>query len=190
LSNSPANPNAFHTFSAAGNYNVCLIFQEPGFPVDTICKNVQIGQCCIGTIASNDTCLQNRIPFSIITGQTIFSVLWNFDDLSSGANNTSTLVSPTHLFSITGSYNISSIVNFSCGADTIYKTISVVNCSSIVGDCQVFIPNTFTPNADGLNDKFYPLTNCSFEYYECLVFNRWGQLVFKTSNQFNKWNAW
>lgn len=186
---SPANPNAFHTFSAAGNYNVCLIFQEPGFAIDTICKNVHIGQCCIGNITSNDTCLQNRILFSIITGQTISSVLWNFDDHSSGANNTSTLVSPTHLFSTTGTYNISSIVNFSCGADTIYKTISVVNCASILGDCQVFIPNTFTPNADGLNDKFYPLTNCSFEYYECLVFNRWGHLMFKTSNQFNKWNG-
>lgn len=178
----------FVTGLASGNYLVTATDQN-GCTSSSIQVTVLNDTPSGATIASNDTCLQNRIPFSIITGQTISSVLWNFDDLSSGANNTSTLVSPAHLFSTTGTYNISSIVNFSCGADTIYKTISVVNCSSIVGDCQVFIPNTFTPNADGLNDKFYPLTNCNFEYYECLVFNRWGQLVFKTSNQFNKWNG-
>jgi gliding motility-associated-like protein len=186
---SPANPNAYHIFSAAGTYNVCLTFQEPGFPIDTICMTFHIGQCCNGIISSNDTCLVDSIPFSILTGATISSVTWNFGDPSSGANNTSTLLKPTHLFSATGTYNIWSIVSFSCGVDTIFKTISVINCDSIEKDCQFFVPNVFTPNADGINDKFYPLTICPFEHYECLVYNRWGQLIFKTSNQTDKWDG-
>jgi gliding motility-associated-like protein len=40
-----------------------------------------------------------------------------------------------------------------------------------------------------INDKFYPLTNCTFEQYEFLIYNRWGELFFKTSNQTNKWDG-
>lgn len=182
-------PFPTHTFSAAGVYTICVSFQEPGFPVSTVCRTISIGLCCDGIISSNDTCLQNNIPFSILTGAKISSVIWNFGDPSSGANNTSTLLTPTHLFSGTGTYNIRSIVNFDCGVDTIFKTISVVNCDSIEEDCQLFVPNVFTANGDGINDQFYPFTKCSFEHYELLIFNRWGELIFKTSNPIDKWDG-
>jgi gliding motility-associated-like protein len=55
--------------------------------------------------------------------------------------------------------------------------------------CQLFVPKAFTPNGDGINDKFCPLTICSFQHYELLIFNRWGELIFKTSNQTNKWDG-
>ena len=182
-------PFPTHTFSSAGVYNVCVSFQEPGFPVSTVCRTISIGLCCTGIIASNDTCIQKNIPFSIITGATISNVSWDFGDPSSGLNNTSTLLTPTHLFSTAGTYTIRSIVNFSCGIDTIFKTISVANCDSIVEACKLFVPNVFTPNGDGTNDTFYPLTNCETEQYECLIFNRWGGLMFKSSNQSDKWDG-
>jgi gliding motility-associated-like protein len=34
-----------HTFSAVGTYKVCLTYQEPGFPIDTICKTISIVKC-------------------------------------------------------------------------------------------------------------------------------------------------
>ena len=34
-----------HTFSAVGTYKVCLTYQEPGFPTDTICKTISIVKC-------------------------------------------------------------------------------------------------------------------------------------------------
>jgi gliding motility-associated-like protein len=55
--------------------------------------------------------------------------------------------------------------------------------------CELYTPNAFTPNGDGINDKFYPSTICTFDYYEFLVFNRWGGLIFKTSNQSEKWDG-
>jgi gliding motility-associated-like protein len=141
------------------------------------------------SIAANDTCLENSIAFSILTGALISSATWNFDDPTSGVNNTSSSLTPTHLFSTTGTYNIKSIVNFSCVIDTIFKTLTITNCDSILEDCRLYVPNAFTPNGDGINDKFYPLTNCRFEQYEFLIFNRWGELIFKTSNQIDKWDG-
>jgi gliding motility-associated-like protein len=185
----PANPNAPHIFSAAGTYNICLTFQEPGFPVTTICKTVHIGQCCNAMILTNGNCLQNSIPFSITTGATVSSVNWNFDDPSSGANNTSTSLTPTHLFSASGTYNIRAIVNLSCGVDTIFKTLSIIKCDSVVAECQLFVPSAFTPNNDGKNDKFNPQTICPTEQFECLIYSRWGELIFKTSKQTDKWDG-
>jgi gliding motility-associated-like protein len=67
-------------------------------------------------------------------------------------------------------------------------TTSTITVNSIA-ICELYTPNAFTPNDDGINDKFYPLTICTFENYECLVYNRLGQLIFKTSNQKDKWDG-
>lgn len=268
-------PFPTHTFSSAGVYTVCVSFQEPGFPVSTVCRRIFIGLCCNGIIASSDSCLQNSIPFSILTGATITNVNWNFgdpssgsnntsiaftpthvfsqtgpynvtanivatcgsfqinypltivncspnctgtivsndtcllngtsfqvesvntinnidwdfDDVSSGTNNSSTSLTPRHQFSTTGTYNIRAIVNFSCGVDTINKTISIKKCDSTATDCELIVPNAFTPNGDGKNDKFYAVLNCPVEEYNFMIYNRWGQLVFTTSNLSGKWDG-
>jgi gliding motility-associated-like protein len=140
-------------------------------------------------IIYSDSCFGNTTQFSIQNTTGISSITWNFNDPSSGVDNTSTSLSPTHLFSTAGTYNISSIVNFACGADTIYKTISIINCDSILRPCQLFIPNAFTPNGDGMNDNFRPKANCKTEKYELMIYNRWGQVVFTTRNQYNFWDG-
>jgi gliding motility-associated-like protein len=188
-SSSPTNPNAFHTFSKTGTYNVCLSFQESGFPVDTICRTFQIGQCCNGIISSNGNCLENSISFSISTGVKISSISWDFNDPSSAENNNSISLTPKHIFSSMGTYNIRSIVNFSCGVDTIFKKIKISNCDSSKVICELYAPNSFTPDGDGLNDKFQTSTICRLDYYELSIFNRWGEQIFKTFNQTDKWDG-
>jgi gliding motility-associated-like protein len=47
---------------------------------------------------------------------------------------------------------------------------------------SVFLPNTFTPNKDGVNDVWYPRGNSSIKVRYLKVFNRWGQIVFERSN--------
>jgi len=51
-------------------------------------------------------------------------------------------------------------------------------------DCYTDIPNAFTPNNDGNNDYFYPrqLMSKGVVSFSMIVFNRWGQKVFETSN--------
>jgi len=47
---------------------------------------------------------------------------------------------------------------------------------------NLFIPNTFSPNADGMNDRFYPRGKGVFMIKSLRVFNRWGELVFERLN--------
>ena len=55
--------------------------------------------------------------------------------------------------------------------------------------CSIFIPNVFTPNGDGLNDNFYAVIGCDLDYYAMYIFNRWGQLIFESSDQYEVWDG-
>ena len=57
--------------------------------------------------------------------------------------------------------------------------IELVRCFNIPFSIQ--IPNSFTPNFDGNNDEFR-IDGTSFEVISVTIFNRWGQVVFNTSN--------
>ncbi len=50
------------------------------------------------------------------------------------------------------------------------------------GCCQLYMPNAFSPNNDGINDVFVPVTNGHFNQYRMDIFNRWGQRIFSTNN--------
>ncbi|TDX00410.1 PKD domain-containing protein [Dinghuibacter silviterrae] len=50
------------------------------------------------------------------------------------------------------------------------------------GGGNVFIPNTFSPNGDGMNDVFYPRGKGISLVKSFRIFNRWGQLVFERYN--------
>jgi gliding motility-associated-like protein len=47
---------------------------------------------------------------------------------------------------------------------------------------NLYIPNTFSPNGDGMNDRFYPRGKGVFMIKSLRVFNRWGELVFERLN--------
>lgn len=46
---------------------------------------------------------------------------------------------------------------------------------------NIFIPNTFSPNNDGMNDVFYPRGKGLFGIRNMKIFNRWGQVVYERS---------
>lgn len=56
-------------------------------------------------------------------------------------------------------------------------------------DCEPFIPTAFTPNNDGRNDKFGPLMKCRIETYEFIVVNRFGEVLFRTTDRDEKWDG-
>ena len=55
--------------------------------------------------------------------------------------------------------------------------------------CNIYIPNVFSPNGDGVNDTFLPQSNCTFQTYDFKVFDRWGSLIFQTNNETQGWNG-
>ncbi len=50
------------------------------------------------------------------------------------------------------------------------------------GEDQIFVPNTFTPNNDGLNDRFYPSGKGAVIIKRFSVYNRWGELLYDVTD--------
>lgn len=56
--------------------------------------------------------------------------------------------------------------------------------------CSVYtLPNVFTPNNDGYNDLFIPFPYTSIENIDAEIFNRYGQLVFRTNDPNMNWDG-
>lgn len=99
-------------------------------------------------------------------------------------------------------YNISSLTNPKVTVNPFKNTQYILtgknssSCSSsdtinvfVIEDCgEMFVPNAFTPNDDGVNDVLYVrgicLQNISF-----MIFNRWGERIFSTTDQKNGWDG-
>jgi gliding motility-associated-like protein len=62
------------------------------------------------------------------------------------------------------------------------KAESFVNVFVLCDNANVFIPNTFSPNGDGMNERFYPRGTGLFTIKSMKVFNRWGEVVFEKFN--------
>ena len=55
--------------------------------------------------------------------------------------------------------------------------------------CSPFVPNAFTPNGDGDNDELFLFTGCMIEDVNFLIFDRWGERVFETSDISIGWDG-
>ncbi|GAB2822017.1 T9SS type B sorting domain-containing protein [Ferruginibacter profundus] len=113
----------------------------------------------------------------------IVSWYWDF-----GNGNTSLLQQPpqqTYPFSTSiRNVPVQLIVTNNLGCkDTAVETIKVV------GNCYIAVPNAFTPNQDGINDYLYPLNAYKARDLIFKVYNRFGQLIFSTTDWTNKWDG-
>ncbi len=52
----------------------------------------------------------------------------------------------------------------------------------------IYIPNTFTPNDDGLNDVFL-VYGTGINKFEMSIFDRWGQKLFGSKDQLKGWDG-
>ncbi|MFN4910323.1 MAG: gliding motility-associated C-terminal domain-containing protein [Flavobacteriales bacterium] len=135
-----------------------------------------------------DSCLQSDISFSIATASPIIQINWNFDDPISGANNSSSSLNPSHLFSETGIYQITATVEFDCFTETVTQNINLIDClDTLSPDVSFEFPNVITPNGDGINDLFE--IQKLPEKTEVIILNRWGNVVFKSDNYQNNWDG-
>ena len=105
---------------------------------------------------------------------------WNF----AGIGN-STLEAPSFTFSGIGIYNITltATSNYGC-TDIISQQIEIGTGSTF------FVPNSFTPNGDGTNDLFLPISyGTTIDHYSLKIYNRWGELIFTSKNIENGWDG-
>jgi gliding motility-associated-like protein len=112
------------------------------------------------------------------------SYFWDFD--FNGPTSFSTLVSPCPVLfpeENGGSYEVKliGINQFGC-IDSISKTITIED------DFIVYIPNSFTPNNDLVNDEISVLHQ-GVESLEWIIFNRWGEEIFHSTDLNKSWNG-
>ncbi|MGD9492677.1 MAG: PKD domain-containing protein [Bacteroidales bacterium] len=107
---------------------------------------------------------------------------WNWD-FSDGESSTEQ--SPMHEFPNHGNYDITLIAGNSFGC---YDTTSLP--IHVAADELLYIPNAITPNGDGRNDWFMPFgAGWPVDNYEMRIYNRWGQLIFTTTDINHAWDG-
>ena len=106
--------------------------------------------------------------------------LWNFGDF---LNSTSLLRNPLFAYSVTGSYTVNLLVSNNEGC-----TDSVLHTIIIEPEFTLYIPNSFTPDNDGLNDFFAP-QGTEFDSFEMEIYNRWGERVYHTKEIDRPWDG-
>ena len=92
---------------------------------------------------------------------------------------------PNYIYTNAGNYTIIQIVanEYNC-YDTAYNNV-IIKPSTMF-----YIANSFTPNADGLNETFMPLGfNVPIKDYEFRIFDRWGKQLFYTTDLYVGWDG-
>jgi len=89
---------------------------------------------------------------------------------------------PSYHPSASGVYTV--IAANGCGRDTLAATVDFTACS-----CQLWLPNAFTPDGNGHNDSFRPLHVCAMTNFEMEIYDRYGELVFRSLNPDDAWDG-
>ena len=97
--------------------------------------------------------------------------IWN-----NGSNSNLLTIFESGLYSVSTSNK--------CGTSIDKFTVIFNDC-----DCDVFIPNTFTPDEDEFNQTFKIKTSCNFIDFHLLIYNRWGEVVFESYDADEYWDG-
>jgi gliding motility-associated-like protein len=150
---------------------------------------------CVNTSTSNVTSISVTTAFTAnpltgtapllvnFTNQSVgaSSYLWNFGDTN---NNTSTLSSPDHTYNLPGVY----VVTLTATDATSLCTISSTTTITVIENSVLIVPNVFTPNGDGKNDKFKIIAS-GMKELTCDIFNRWGTMVYAIKTVDDSWDG-
>ncbi len=134
--------------------------------------SISISEIALPTVDLGDDkiiCLGDSVTLDATTSGATY--LW-----PDGSSN------PTFTVADTGNYTVS--VTTICGTATDDINVDTVSC-----ECFVYVPNSFSPNHDQLNEIFIPVFECSFLEYEFSIYDRFGQQIFTTNESSQGWDG-
>jgi gliding motility-associated-like protein len=107
---------------------------------------------------------------------------WNF-----GNGTSSTLENPTQTYpEVIGYYLVELIVTNNSGCvDTVSNFVYVEE------ETIFYVPNSFTPDGNEVNNVFQPVFSEGYDsdFYSLRIFNRWGEVVFETTEVLEGWDG-
>ncbi len=68
------------------------------------------------------------------------------------------------------------------------KIISQSNIATVVPAPTLFVPNAFTPNTDGINEKF-GVVGQGIGYFNMKIYNAWGEMVYECNSPEDGWDG-
>jgi gliding motility-associated-like protein len=119
-----------------------------------------------------DTAICIGLSYTVPGLSSVPSIVWLPDSGLSNAN----IAAPTWHYSDSMSYTVIAYDTANGCTDTVRLNIGAENCTSYIDG-----PQAFSPNGDGNND-FYSLFSNKIASYEIRIYNRWGELVYKSSD--------
>ena len=168
--------NAQHTYTANGTYKVKLFATAAtGCYSDSLQKDITI----YGTnaFAGNDTIAAAGQPVQLhATGGLSYS--WTPAIGLSDVN----ISNPVAIISSTQTYFLKAFTPEGCES---YDDVTV----KIYKGPDIYLPNAFTPNGDTKNDLFKGIAVGIKQFNYLKVYNRWGQLVFYTTDYNKGWDG-
>jgi gliding motility-associated-like protein len=112
-----------------------------------------------------------------VAGGTDVTYLWTPNESITGVTTLIPVVNPT----VNQMYALNVVSNKGCGTATDSVLVKVYQ--------QLYIPNAFTPNSDGINDTWFIETLQAYPGAEIKVFNRYGQIVFDNQGKNIFWDG-
>jgi gliding motility-associated-like protein len=158
------------TFNAPGNYVATLKATNSSGCRDSVSKNIRIHP--LPTVSlPKDTSV---IAGSSITIPAIYSgTMVNYNWSPSAFLNCTNCAQPV----VTPETNTRYTVVFSDSNNC--RNSGTILIKALCQSSNLFVPNTFSPNADGSNDVFYPRGIGIDKVRFLRIFNRWGEVVFE-----------
>jgi gliding motility-associated-like protein len=168
--------NPDHTYYNPGDVQIQLVVASPHQCLDTITKDINL----IFRIPADfslfmDTC--SSITYFNSRSPRATTYNWDFGDGHGSAD-----INPFHVYHSTDRYEVLFITNKGTVCEE--RTSGPVKFEEREGEI-ISIPNTFTPNSDGKNDRFHIFSYRPCEMYSLNVFNRWGEQVYETDDALN-----
>jgi gliding motility-associated-like protein len=131
----------------------------------------------------------NAVPQSIVHGES--STLTYVGDPGSIVTwSPNTNINPNTGYSVSATPDRPTTYTITITKGPCKETLTVfvdVNLNGCI-DSDVFIPNTFTPNADGNNDILY-VRGLKVQEVYFAVYNRWGEMVWETNDRTKGWDG-
>ncbi|MFH1005428.1 MAG: PKD domain-containing protein [Bacteroidota bacterium] len=162
--------NPTHVFSSAGNFMVTLAVTSNNNCISSVVLPVVVFPLPVADFNSDPIgpmiLLTDDITFKDLSVGSVVQWNWDFGD-----GNTSSKQHPLHIYNDTGTYIVTlNIMSDRECRDTVQHPLRIK-------DYVFYMPNTFTPNGDGINDFFFG-QGTGVTKYEMFIFDRWGNLIF------------
>jgi gliding motility-associated-like protein len=126
--------------------------------------------------------MQEPVQFTVLADSAVVSATWNFSGAAPNALGSDPLVR----FTTDEPTLVTLQATLSCGVVTVERMIRVPDCSD---SCSVWIPSAFTPDGDGVNDTWGWPGECLPKDFSVKVFDRWGELVYTSTDPFKPWDG-